>query len=166
MRDQAWTFMDKTAYGDGPWSAEPDKLQWTDPATGLPCLIVRNALTGNLCGYVGVPPGHPAYRQQYEDVDASAHGGLSFSDSCQTGNAEHGICHVVEPGEPDQVWWLGFDCAHAFDVMPALNARIRAEERRLNVPLPHWLPADTYKNVAYVRAECTSLAAQLAAMAA
>jgi hypothetical protein len=164
MRERSWTFIDKAAYGPGPWADEPDKLQWPDAATGLPCLIVRNALTGNWCGYVGVPPGHPAYRQPYGDVPADAHGGLSFSDTCQPDNAEHGICHVVEPGEPDDVWWIGFDCAHAFDVMPGLEVRIRAAERRLAVPLPHGFPEDTYKDVAYVRAECANLAGQLAGM--
>ncbi len=33
--------VDKTGWGEGPWQSEPDKRQWQDEATGLPCLIVR-----------------------------------------------------------------------------------------------------------------------------
>ena len=53
-----WTNVDKTGWGDGPWTDEPDKMQWIDEATGLDCLIVRGPM-GALCGYVGVPPEHP-----------------------------------------------------------------------------------------------------------
>ena len=49
--------MDKSVWGPGPWQNEPDKRQWQDEATGLPCLIVRNSM-GALCGYVGVSEGH------------------------------------------------------------------------------------------------------------
>lgn len=47
---------DKSQWGEGPWTAEPDKRQWRDEATGLPCLIVRGP-HGAFCGYVGVAGG-------------------------------------------------------------------------------------------------------------
>lgn len=56
---------DKTNWGAGDWQKEPDKVQWQDEETGLPCLIVRGP-TGALCGYVGVPQGHPAYGLSYD----------------------------------------------------------------------------------------------------
>lgn len=50
----------------------------------------------------------------------NVHGGLTFSDHCcPSPSGPGGICHVVEEGEDDNVWWLGFDCAHAGDVCPA-----------------------------------------------
>jgi hypothetical protein len=30
--------IDKSQWGPGPWQDEPDKKQWQDEATGLPCL--------------------------------------------------------------------------------------------------------------------------------
>lgn len=78
--------VDKSSWGDGPWAAEPDKRQWLDEATGLPCLIVRGP-SGALCGYVGVPRGHPCHGKHYDAVyeiveDLDIHGGLTFSDLC------------------------------------------------------------------------------------
>lgn len=34
----------------------------------------------------------------------AVHGGLTYSDRCHDD-----ICHVPAPGEPDDVWWFGFD---------------------------------------------------------
>jgi hypothetical protein len=56
--------VNKEDFPAGPWMGEPDKKQWPDPATKLPCLIVRNAM-GALCGYVGVTEGHPLYGKKY-----------------------------------------------------------------------------------------------------
>ena len=94
----------------GPWDDEPDHAEFVH--VGFPCLIHRNNM-GAWCGYVGVPPGHPWHGKPYEDVDASAVGGLSYSEACQGS-----ICHVPAPGEPDDVWWLGFDCAHSMQLVP------------------------------------------------
>src|SRR4051812_13771303 len=58
--------IDKTGWGDGPWQSEPDKRQWHDEATGLACLIVRGPM-GALCGYVGLPPGHPWHGKEYHE---------------------------------------------------------------------------------------------------
>ncbi len=54
----------KTKWGEGPWQAEPDKVEWRH--LGLPCLIVRNG-SGALCGYVGVPPTHPLHGVGYNE---------------------------------------------------------------------------------------------------
>ena len=169
MKSQSWTFVDKTGWGDGPWQAEPDKLQWPDETTGLACLIVRNPRGGHLCGYVGVPKGHPAYQHHYDDVTIpgqeygpEVHGGLTFASGCETDEAEraHGICHIVEPGEPDNVWWLGFDCAHAGDRSPGFDRLLTRYEREST-----FHSFEQYRDVAYVKAECASLARQLASAA-
>jgi len=67
MQTKDWTTVDRTGWGSGPWDGEPDKRQWQDEATGLPCLIVRTTL-GHLCGYVGVPEGHLLHGKGYSET--------------------------------------------------------------------------------------------------
>lgn len=224
---------DKTGWGAGPWQQEPDKRQWQDEATGLPCLAVRGP-GGHWCGYVGVAEGHPLYRKGYStpagiekataarmiadrgyaDLYATAvadgsigaeslidvHGGLTFADACEpaptreswekwrqrafarkdearrypVGDAamllkeraveledfdafvEHSeaanVCHKPGAGEPDHVWWFGFDCAHSGDFSP--------KYARYGTPRHD----ETYKPLDYVVRECQRLAAQLASL--
>lgn len=152
MEHKTWHTMDKTSWGPGPWQDEPDKEQYTDEVTGLPCLVKRSGRGGNLCGYVGVSEGHPWFGKDYGSIDADVHNGLSYSDFCQEGEGRT-ICHIPGPGEPDLVWWVGFDCGHAWDVSPAMDA----VERERGWP-PIRMPETTYKTVAYVKAECARLA--------
>ena len=67
MEHKTWITMDKSGWGPGPWWDEPDKEQWADPKTGLPCLIKRNHF-GSLCGYVGVREGHPWHGKNYDGI--------------------------------------------------------------------------------------------------
>lgn len=152
--------IDKSQWGEGPWQNEPDKIQWQDEETGYPCLIHRaHKELGHLCGYVGVPHGHPAYNKDYAAVpDIDVHGGLTFAGPCQSGPDEsHGICHKPEPGEPDDIYWLGFDCAHLWDYAPAMVAGVRARGISYG-------ENDVYRDIAYVTSECQKLAKQLKAM--
>lgn len=137
----------------GPWTGEPDKLQWVDAATGLDCLIVRN-LMGALCGYVGVLPGHPRHGQDYHDTDdLDVHGGITFAAGCDEDDPD-GVCHVPEPGRPADVWWFGFDCSHYRDFVPYLATQ---------PSFPASLVKDaTYRDIPYVQGECAHLAEQLA----
>jgi hypothetical protein len=113
----------------------------------MDCMIVRNAL-GALCGYVAVPPGHPAHGLDYDDIGVTCHGGLTYAQAC----SEH-VCHNPRPGYPNDVWWLGFDCSHGCDFCPGMDRLgFRLEEYR------------TYKNIAYVQTECAELAQQLKEM--
>lgn len=134
---------------EGSWKDEPDKIQWQDEETGLPCLIVRGP-SGALCGYVGVDESHPAHGKGYEEVDVAVHGGLTFADRCAESADGRGICHIPTPGEPEHVWWLGFDCAHYGDVCPAYESGL-------------W--DGCYKELAYVEHEVRGLARQLKAQA-
>ena len=161
---RTWTFEERRPPGDGPWVAEPDKAQWLDEETGLDCLIVRNR-HGALCGYVGLPPVHPLHGKSYDEVhdvtDIQVHGSLTFAGLCQEGAEDGpGICHVPEPGRPAEVWWLGFDCGHSFDLSPGLVAIIA--ESRAQMREFVGLPGETYRTFEYVRGEVTSLARQLA----
>lgn len=153
MKTIEYTFKDKSRWGEGPWQQEPDKKQWRDEATGLPCLIVRGP-HGALCGYAGVPAGHPFFGVSYHDVPAEVHGGLTFADHCRPGKGEHGICHAVEEGEDDRVWWLGFDCAHAWDHTPGTCSRAPFLEEATG----------EYRDWAYVEDQVRLLAAQLASV--
>lgn len=159
MEAKQWTTVDKANWGDGAWQSEPDKMQWQDPATGLPCLIVRGP-GGALCGYAGVAPSHPWHSKDYsaldgEDIDV--HGGLTFANGCAGGPDEsRGVCHVPTPGEPDHVWWFGFDCAHCWDFSPRDQALYGGDFRD---------PDAIYRDVAYVQAQVATLAKQLTAAA-
>jgi hypothetical protein len=154
VETKTWEHVDKSGWPDGPWNGEPDKMQWTDETTGLPCLIKRHARFGNLCGYVGVTEDHPWYRKDHDAVDASVHGGLTYSDFCmEEGDEAETICHIPAPGEPDNVWWLGFDCGHAWDRQPGVEADYASV-------WPAWKANEIYRDVAYVKAECADLAKQ------
>lgn len=173
---------ERESWGEGPWIDEPDKMQWLDEDTGLPCLAVRSPL-GAWCGYVGVSEGHPLFHKSYTEIygdsiyddddnyvgegeplaDIRVHGGLTFGGFCVEDGKEHGICHVVEPGENDRVFWHGFDCSHAGDLSPGLLASDRKAgiERSMNESL--FGEPDEYRTIEYAHAMTTSLARQLAA---
>lgn len=140
----------------GQWDKEPDLVEWrSDALPGLALLVVRSHTTGALCGYVGVPPGHPFHGKGYQDLDEvplDVHGGLTYAGSC----AGH-ICHVPAPGEPDDVWWLGFDCGHAFDVSPQLDALVRQHSGT-----PHFrFEYAHYRSLDYVMSEVEKLGKQV-----
>lgn len=143
---KTWNNTDKSAWDDGPWMNEPDKAQWV--AHGLDCLIVRNA-SGALCGYVGVPESHAAFGKGYYDVEVDVHGGLTFADRCNPHpEGDHrGICHIEEGAANKTVWWLGFDCAHAWDICPKYDWS--------------FLHDACYRDFDYVKKETERLASQL-----
>ncbi len=160
MKTLEYRTVDKSSWPRGQWDTEPDKKQWKDEATGLPCLIVRGG-GGALCGYVGVGPDHPLYEKDesfaYSLCDIDVHGGLTFSDHCaDTDDESRHVCHKPEPGEPDHVWWLGFDCSHCHDIRPK--------------DLNKWWAGpssggESYKSIGYVELHVRRLASQLSAMA-
>jgi|SRR5262245_2393082 len=154
MQHLEYTLVDKSEWPRGRWDGEPDKVQWQDEATGLPCLAVRNSM-GAWCGYVGVAEGHPFFRDEHQlHYDLSVHGGVTFSDFCVETEKEYGICHIPDEGEPDRVWWFGFDCGHSMDQIPLFDLRYQS------------LGFDrVYRTLDYVKAECTGLAEQLHAAA-
>jgi hypothetical protein len=70
--------------------------------SGFECMT-KVSLMGIPCGYVGLDKSHPYYGKHYDDIqDIEVHGGLTFS----------GNLHEM----PGDLWWLGFDCGHAFDL--------------------------------------------------
>jgi len=148
-------FNDKKNWGPGPWQDEPDRLEWEHE--GLPCLMVRNmAVTGSWCGYVGIGPDHALYGKEYGDLDPEpdVHGGLTYSDFCQGY-----VCHTPQPGQPDKIWWLGFDCSHFMDLAPRMQAFEVAFMR--GCTFPHAPSGNVYRDASYVKKEVENLAAQL-----
>ena len=61
-------------------------------------------------GYVVVPDGHPMHGADYDDVDVSVHGGLTFASSV---GAVSGWPEVLS--EDGGGWIFGFDTAHPGD---------------------------------------------------
>jgi hypothetical protein len=136
----------------GPWQHEPDRVEWR--AHGFPCLIVRTQRSGHLCGYVGVEPGHPWHGVKWASYETElpephVHGGITFSKEC------HGrVCHVARPGEPERVWWHGFDALHCDDLAPE-HLAIRGTFRAM-------ADGAIYRSVEYMVRECERLAEQAA----
>jgi hypothetical protein len=126
-----------TGWPAGPWDNEPDRIEFEH--VGLPCLMNRTGL-GYWRGYVAVPPGHPLHGKDY-DIEVDVHGA---------------ICHVPKPGEPDDVWWFGFDCAHYDDASPGMDA--------LRLKYGNFGRHGRYRDKTYVEAEVRSLAEQLKAL--
>jgi hypothetical protein len=135
----------KAEWGDGPWQNEPDRVEFEHE--GFPCLILRTQL-GHLCGYVAVSPNHPDYNKDYNDVNVKVHGGLTYAGMC----SGH-ICHVPKEGEPDNVYWLGFDHAHCGDYSP-FSYKYGGPSR-----FKDW--EESYKDINYVTKGVKHLAEQL-----
>lgn len=143
----------KSEWPPGPWHDEPDEFEWIDPATGYTCLIRRSQM-GMLLGYVVIPGDHPLASRSSssmpDDVNSAAHGGVTYS----------GIMRAPRSEDKDQ-FVVGFDCGHAFDVMPAMDAwriRERQAERYARA-----FKDNVYRDIAYVREHVTALAAALKA---
>lgn len=177
--------VDKTTWPDGPWNNEPDTKHWTDEATGYPCAVVRHPRYGSLCGYVGLPEGHPLYgldygaesdkltealeRRKQEPVGENP--SFMVLVSCITGVLKpapdivfkvHGGLTFSDksPDEdaPKDHWFFGFDCGHAWDYQPGLDSELA----KYGVPRLTLIKDTVYRDFAYVEAECASLAQQLA----
>lgn len=168
------SFVDKSGWARGPWDEEPDRVEWRVPdAPGLACLMVRGPM-GCWCGYVGVPPEHPLHgADMANEPDLDVHGGITFAAPCQVESGRGPaalVCHVPAPGESDNVWWFGFDCGHAWDVSPEMDAQLRRHgsgpysEAMAALDAQYLTKSTTYKTLAYVQAEVESLARQLAAI--
>lgn len=100
---------------------------------GIECRIRRMSWSGHLCGYARLPDAHPWVAYSLDYPPARVHGGITYGPRVLDG--EEGI-------------WIGFDCAHSGDLTP--KAPLRDQH-------------GTYRDLAYVRAECESLAEQIRA---
>lgn len=175
--------IDKSKWPQGPWLTEPDRVDFE--YQGFPCLALRNWRMGNWCGYVAVPPKHPLWEISYSECGRrlfvklgglkvkfrpgkkscndsycdhtpssvlNVHGGLTYSDHCR-----HDVCHIPKPGEADNVWWFGFDCAHSEDYVPGMMALLQE-----SIGKPNLFPWAIYRDLNYVTRQIRQLADQLA----
>ena len=145
----------------GPWSLEHDKIAWTDPATGLHC-IVRRMRGGNLGAFVAVPRGHAIFGYSAEAIPPGllrTHGGVDYAQACDDrGPEDRSICHVhVHSGNVerhDDAWWLGTVCDEIGDLIPD-DVGHATEARRLGID-------QVYRDEGYAIDLCTALAHDLA----
>lgn len=168
----------------GEWEQEPDEESFVHAE--LLCAIRRNEHSGSLCGYVAIPPAHPAYGKDCNDLNVTVHGGLTYGKHTILGSApavallekkieewsgtspnfykrilanEHK--HSGKPRNypietSGDLWWLGFDCNHLWDYAPPTGPKMLEFER-------HSYDA-VYRNWRYVKHETELLAEQLATM--
>lgn len=163
-----------------PWHYEPDRLSGVDDVTGYATQVARGP-GGHLCGYVGVPAGHPWFGKSYSDkvdvpqsvierpIDMDKVGVINLfcarlsAEDASNGRLDIVLAIDVHGGltyaaskapfcEPDGLWWFGFDCAHAGDLTPTYAARYGSS-------------GGVYRDLGYVQSEIASLAKQLAAFA-
>lgn len=123
----------------GPWDHEPDRKEFKH--AGLDCLLQRTPM-GHWCGYVGVGREHPLHGASGSDRrtdELEVHGGITYARACNGV-----VCHKPAPGEPDALWWFGFDCAHFGDLSPGWKTGV-------------------YRDIDYVEQQTRHLAEQLAA---
>lgn len=159
---EQYDLVDKSSWRDGVWKQEPDRVSWVDPETGYHCLVRRSYEAGFLCGYVAIEKDHPFYGKDWKDHDGlEVHGGLTYSNAC-SGDGITGICHATK--DKDEAWWFGFDCGHAWDVMPGielpkLSPKIESYVQSLQEN--YGIGLDVYRDLAYCTEEVKSLAKQL-----
>jgi hypothetical protein len=163
--------MDKPKWMRGEWTDEPDRLNYkTDE--GFDAAIIRTSHSGCLCGYVGVPAGHPWYGMGYSaevaptkaqieapvDIDKRSAISLLIAALGEAGtesvrldcllNVHGGLTYadngIAEFGEDPSLWYFGFDCAHSGDASPAYDFH------------------GTYRDIEYVKREIAALSKQLA----
>lgn len=119
----------------GEWDNEPDRLEFEH--NGFQCRIIRHPELAHLCGYVGLPPGHPYFGKHYDKMDVRVHGGITFAGASEGRRLDKGY------------WWIGFDCAHTMDLSPGMLKHIPG------------LSPGVYRNIAYVTNELKELTEQL-----
>jgi hypothetical protein len=112
---------------------------------GYYCVIKRMMyLGGQLNGYVRIPENHEYYDKDYSwipyDLPIECHGGITFSGEL----------------EGETGYYIGFDCAHAWDYMPFLQMQLPSSTRFMEHD-----PTITYKDINYVRNQCKDIVDQL-----
>lgn len=123
------------------WVTEPNTDVWTYREHS--CVAIRNMLSGTWRGYVSVPKDHEAYGLYYDKLTFHVHGGITFADSSLPPDS---------PVQCENVWWIGFDCGHGFDLYPYLDDKY--------LPLFAEVGAE-YRDLEYVKQECNHLVDQL-----
>lgn len=148
---------DKSAWGDGPWMQEPDRVEWM--YRGVLCLAIRHPQWGIWLGNVAVEPGHPWHGVDKFEIQASVHGGVTYSNT-----QDHGPIYSLEnPRAYVEHWWIGFACSNKLDFRPGYRALCRALGVAESPGHVAGQDGIEYRDLAYVKRECEQLADQLIA---
>lgn len=144
--------LDEVVMNVRPWETEPNSLDWEH--AGLRCAIRRHPEGLHLCGYVGVPAGHPLFGVGYYD-STPALGGRNPN---RVINVHRGLTYAQDrlpDGGGAGLWWFGFDCGHLLtDYIPGYAT----------MGPPFLQDELAYKDMTFVRRETEQLAEQLAAV--
>ncbi len=135
-----------------PWVMEPDELCFV--SHDYLCAITRTRL-GNLCGYVSIPVDHIYYGKHHNAIfpHVDIHGGLSYSGFNE-------FREIFYPEPPNLLWWFGYDCAHAYDLVPGLAHSQLMQSK--GIKYPRGIGTEpTYKTIAFCKLQCTRMARQL-----
>jgi hypothetical protein len=164
--EQFYLIPERHPAGPGPWGEEPDKLAWTDAATGLACIILRQG-DGTLSGYASVDPGHPLWGFTYDAVPSAIgkapHRGIDYAELCSNDGPERiRVCHSrpvqmnrsapqgADRSGHDDKWWFGFSTSMPGDHVPnGSKPRLHREE------------GEVYRDLGYVFEQTRELAAGL-----
>lgn len=114
---------------------EGDELQWDYTCNNgviIHCSIHRNDVK-SLCGYITLTKDSSLYGVDYDDINISAHGGLTYQGYDQNEN-----------------YVIGFDCGHYGDLTPYF----------LFKDFPFYSDGE-YRDMQYVKSECESMAEQV-----
>jgi hypothetical protein len=129
--------MDSYILPDGVWSQDFIDYPLSNyefEYRGYECSASRTPTLQSWVGYVQLPSTHPDFGKHYSNIDVDVHGELTYS----------------REGK------IGFDCAHAYDIVPGLMALY--QHFKLSVPFPSFR---TYKDYAFVTKELEKLVDQL-----
>jgi hypothetical protein len=135
---------------DKQWDNEPE---FVDVEGNGYHLVVLRSHMGNLNGYVGVNRQHPWFGKHYDDRSLwgiQVHGGLTFCGK------------AFRQGMKGKYWYFGFDTAHAFDLVPELEAI----KKRHDIPsfddlFGMFEQKIAYRDINYVSKEVNDLFLQL-----
>lgn len=151
-------------------TGELERTEWVEEQTGYRCVAFLNMMEVWV-GYVEVPPEHPWFGWSTHEYDESATFGirrLHEHDAIDELHVHGGITFCGIPaGCEEGTWWFGFDCNHAWDISPGLDRQLGAlgfpSDAEIYAQHEPWM-RPTFKDLSYVKGECSLLAAQLAAI--
>jgi hypothetical protein len=136
-----------TWWGNGEWVEEPDSAVFNYKNYQCKCVRIMalegigEYFGGHWCGYICIPKDHAWYGKERDGIDCNIHGGITYSE------------------EEEDGFWIGFDCAHAYDMSPSINMIMQ----KRNIPGEKVIISflnPTYKNLNYVIQECKKLVDQ------
>jgi hypothetical protein len=144
--------IDKSTWGPGPWQEESDVEYFS--FKGIVCVLERG-LFGIWCGYVRLPPTSAFSRDpdMFTHDGLDVHGGITFAQE-----------HTFEFGDDEfKGYWLGFDCGHFYDYLPASQHIIQAGMLKGFPDLSKIYTETnrTYKDINFAREQVIGLAKQI-----